>query len=408
MRILIVSNTYPPADISGVGALVYELAHQLGAKGHGVVVLTRKAPAGDPYAVGTAGPKLLYPLLAGWRYLRLLGSSPFDLVHVHESDGFLVVFLLRLLRLFGGRPRLVSTLQVSYRQERLMVRPVRAAGSADDGRVLSLPTLGERLFAYVRAPLHALLGRLTCWLSDALVAPSRVTAGELEADYGARGVRVIYNGIRAEDLEEAGRRRADAPERPPTVLYVGRLRTRKAVAVLLEAFLEVRRHRLAAAQPAARLVVVGDGEQLPALEARKRELGFGDEVTFTGALPRQRLLEVYQAADVYCLPSLYEGFPVAILEAMAAALPVVATRVSGIPEAVTPGETGELVEPEDVAGLAAALSAVLADPVRARAMGERGRAILAERFSIDAVAREYLELWQELLPPGKSGPKGAT
>ena len=378
MRILIVSNTYPPADISGVGALVYELAHQLGAKGHGVVVLTRKAPAGDPYAVGTAGPKLLYPLLAGWRYLRLLSGGPFDLVHVHESDGFLVVLLLRLLRLFGGRPRLVSTLQVSYRQERLMVRPVRAAGSTDDGRVLSVPTAGERVFAFVRAPLHAVLGRLTCWMSDALVAPSRVTAGELEADYGARGVRVIYNGIRAADLEEAGRRRAAGPARPPTVLYVGRL------------------------------VVVGDGEQLPALEARKRELGFGDEVSFTGALPRQRLLEVYQAADVYCLPSLYEGFPVAILEAMAAALPVVATRVSGIPEAVIPGETGELVEPEDVAALAAALAGILADPARARALGEAGREMLARRFSIDAVARDYLELWQELLQPGKGGPKGAT
>lgn len=403
MRILIVSNTYPPADISGVGALVYELAHQLGAQGHGVVVLTRKAPAGDPYAVGTEGPKLLYPLLAGWRYLRLLRGGGFDLVHVHESDGFLVVLLLRLLRLFGGRARLVSTLQVSYRQERLVVRPVRAAGPLDDGRVLSVPTAGERVFAWVRAPLHALLGRLTCRLSDALVSVSRVTAGELEADYGARGVRVIYNGIRAADLEEAGRRRAAGPERSPTVLYVGRLRTRKAVAVLLEAFAKVLRQL-----PSARLVVVGDGEQQAALEKRRRELGFGEEVTFTGALPRQRLLEVYQAADVYCLPSLYEGFPVAILEAMAAALPVVATRVSGIPEAVIPGETGELVEPEDVAALAAALAGLLADPARARALGEAGRVMLAERFSIDVVAREYLELWQELLPPGKGGPKGAT
>jgi glycogen(starch) synthase len=403
LRILIVSNTYPPADISGVGALVYELAHQLGAKGHGVVVLTRRAPAGDPYAVGTEGPKLLYPLLAGWRYLRLLSGGGFDLVHVHESDGFLVVLLLRLLRLFGGRARLVSTLQVSYRQERLVVRPVRAAGPMDDGSLLSVPTRGEKVFAWVRAPLHAFLGRLTCWLSDALVTVSDVTAGELRADYGAHGVRVIYNGIRAADLEAAGRRRAAGPERPPTVLYVGRLRTRKAVAVLLEAFALVRR-----AIPAARLVVVGDGEQQPALEARKNELGFGSEVAFTGALPRQRLLEVYEAADVYCLPSLYEGFPVAILEAMAAALPVVATRVSGIPEAVFPGENGELVEPEDVHGLAAALADLLADPARARALGERGRQILAERFSIEAVARDYLELWQELLPPGTDGPKGAT
>ena len=406
MRILIVSNTYPPADISGVGALVYELAHQLGGKGHDVVVLTRRAPAGDPYAVGTEGRKLLYPLLAGFLFLRLLRRGSFDLVHVHESDGVMVILLLRLLRLLGakgGQARLVSTLQVSYRRERWSVRPVRALGAGGSGKVLSRPTADERLFAYLRAPLHAFLGRLTVWLSDALVAPSRVTAGELEEDYGARGVRVIANGIRATDLEAAGRARSHAGERPPTVLYVGRLRTRKAVAVLLEAFLEVRR-RL----PDARLVVVGDGEQRAALEARKNELGFGGAVLFTGPLGREKIVPFYGQADVYCLPSLYEGFPVAILEAMAAALPVVSTTVSGIPEAVFPGATGLLVEPEDVAGLAAALVALLENRERARAYGEAGRELLERKFSIEVVTREYLELWQELLGPEIGGLKGAT
>lgn len=393
MRILIVSNTYPPADISGVGALVYELAHQLGARGHAVSVLTRKAPPGDPYAVGTGGPKLLYPLLAGFSFLRLVFQQRFDLVHVHESDGVAVVVLLRFLRLFGLKARLVSTLQVSYRRERWSVRAVRSRGVGSDGRILSKPTPDEWVFAYLRAPLHALLGRITVGLSDALVAPSRVTAGELEEDYGASDVRVIPNGIRCEDLEAAGRRRlgADAGSRQPTVLYVGRLRTRKAVAVLLEAFVVVRRQ-----MPAARLVLVGDGEQRAALEAQKAALGLGEEVQFTGALPREKIVDLYAAADVYCLPSLYEGFPVAILEAMAAALPVVSTTVSGIPEAVMPGQTGELVEPEHIAALARALLLLLEDPAKARAYGEAGRALLAERFSIEVVTRSYLELWQEV------------
>lgn len=393
MRILIVSNTYPPADISGVGALVYELAHQLGARGHAVSVLTRKAPPGDPYAVGTGGPKLLYPVLAGFSFLRLVLRQGFDLVHVHESDGVAVVVLLRFLRLFGLKARLVSTLQVSYRRERWSVRAVRSRGPEGDGHLLSRPTPDEWLFAFVRAPIHAFLGRVTVWLSDALVAPSRVTAGELEEDYGARNVRVIPNGIRCEDLEAAGRRRlgADAGSRQPTVLYVGRLRTRKAVAVLLEAFVVVRRQ-----MPAARLVLVGDGEQRAALEAQKAALGLGLEVQFTGALPREKIVDLYAAADVYCLPSLYEGFPVAILEAMAAALPVVSTTVSGIPEAVMPGQTGELVEPEDIAALARALLLLLEDPAKARAYGEAGRALLAERFSIEVVTRSYLELWQEV------------
>ncbi len=182
------------------------------------------------------------------------------------------------------------------------------------------------------------------------------------------------------------------------MLYVGRLRTRKAVAVLLEAFVLVRRQL-----PTARLVVVGDGEQRPALEAQKRALGGGGEIEFKGALPREQIVAHYAAADVYCLPSLYEGFPVAILEAMAAALPVVATTVSGIPEAVVAGETGELVAPEDVAGLARALLAGARRPRARPAAGRSGRRRLAERFSIEVVTRQYLELWQE-----HCGLKGAT
>ncbi len=157
MRILIVSNTYPPADISGVGALVSELAHQLGDGGHHVRVLTRRPPASDAYALGVQWPKLLFPLRAGWRCLRMVAASTFDLVHVHESDGVFVVLMLRVARLLrrrSGSPRLVATLQVSYVRERRAVRPVRA-----DGRIVSRPTAGERLFGWVRAPMHSLLGR---------------------------------------------------------------------------------------------------------------------------------------------------------------------------------------------------------------------------------------------------------
>ena len=143
------------------------------------------------------------------------------------------------------------------------------------------------------------------------------------------------------------------------------------------------------------MVALANLAGLVGVEAQARRLGLGEEVRFTGALPREQIVAIYAEADVYCLPSLYEGFPVAILEAMAAALPVVSTTVSGIPEAVFPGRTGELVEPEDVAGLARALVALLADEKRARAYGEAGRALLAERFSIEVVTRNYLELWQQ-------------
>ena len=107
-------------------------------------------------------------------------------------------------------------------------------------------------------------------------------------------------------------------------------------------------------------------------------------------------------ADVFCLPSIYEGLPLAILEAMAAGLPVVATAVSGNPEAVEDGVTGLLVPPESATALADALITLLADPERRRAMGEAARARVAERFSIDRIAAEHLALLQRLVPPPRA------
>jgi glycosyltransferase involved in cell wall biosynthesis len=112
----------------------------------------------------------------------------------------------------------------------------------------------------------------------------------------------------------------------------------------------------------------------------------------------------YRAADIFCLPSIYEGFPVAILEAMAAGLPVVSTSVSGIPEAVEAGVTGLLVEPEDAAGLTRALERLAADAELCRDMGNNARRLVRERFSIHRICAAYLELWQRLLPrPGAPG-----
>jgi glycosyltransferase involved in cell wall biosynthesis len=256
-----------------------------------------------------------------------------------------------------------------------------------DGRVVSRPVASERLFAWVRAPLHAGLGRLTARLADAVVALSAAAAAELAADYGARVAAVVPNGVR---LPVAAPRPAREGG-PGVILFVGRLRTRKALAVLLEALPRVR-----ARLPGARLVVVGDGEQRAAVAAQVRRLGLEGAVELTGALGRDATRQWFQRADVLCLPSLYEGFPMVILEAMAEALPVVATAVAGVPEAVRPGETGLLVAPEDATALAAALVAVLEDPEGARAMGAAGAALLAERFTIERTTAAYVALWQRL------------
>jgi glycosyltransferase involved in cell wall biosynthesis len=403
MRVAIVTNTYPPHDISGVGTLCAELAVQLPAAGHEAVVLTRRAAPDTPEgraARTTDGSKLLFPLAVARLYLReVRRTSRFDVVHVHESDGFAVALLVRLARLLrrpSGRTRLIATLQVSYRRERLSVRPIHADGGPDGGGPpVSRPTGSERVFAWVRAPILAGLGRLTARLADRVVAPSRATARELVEDYDARDVAVVANGI---TLPEQGPQAPKSgvalrtPRGPFTVLYAGRLRTRKAVAVLLEAFA-----RLLERVPEARLIVVGDGEQRPALEAQAARLGVAEAVAFEGGRPHGAMPQYYRAAGVFCLPSLYEGFPLAILEAMAAGLPVVATAVAGVPEAVADGVTGRVVPPEDAGALADALAELAADRARARAMGEAGRRRAAEEFAIPRIAAEYLEVWLDVL-----------
>jgi glycosyltransferase involved in cell wall biosynthesis len=401
VKVLLVTNTYPPADLSGVGTLVSELAHRLVASGHAVRVLTRRPPPGELHAERVRGPKLLFPLLVAWRFLRE-PRAPWDLVHVHESDGALVAVALRLLRLLGlraGGARLLATLQVSYVEERRAVRPVHA-----DGEVVSRPTAAEWRFAHLRAPLLAALGRLTARLADAVVAPSEATAAELRRDYGAADVEVIPNGVPA--LPPRPPRRAELPR---VILYAGRLRSRKAVAVLVAAM-----PRVLAAVPGCRLVVVGDGEQHERLAAAVRARGLTAHVELAGSLPRASAVARLAEADVFCLPSTYEGLPLAILEAMAAGLPVVATAVAGNPEAVEDGVTGLLVPPESASALATALVSLLADPERRRLMGEAGRRRAAERFAIAQVVDLHLALLRRLVAaaagPGSapSAPPAAT
>jgi glycosyltransferase involved in cell wall biosynthesis len=380
MRVLEITNTYPPGDVSGVGTLVAELASALAAAGHEPVVWTRRSTgASEPFVVPIGGPKLLFPLAAGWRMLTGGAAARFDAVHAHESDGVVALVALALLRTAGsarGRARRIATLQVSYREERRTTRPVR-----DRGEIVARPSAAEQRFKWLRAPLLALAGRLTARLADVVVAPSRQTAAELARDYGARETIVIPNGVAT--VAGAG----GAGPAAPTVLYAGRLRARKAPIVLIRAFA-----RVVERLPAARLVIAGDGDERAGVEREIARLGLGENVELLGAVSRAEVARRLGEVTLFCLPSIYEGLPLAILEAMAAGVPVVTTAVSGHPDAIVDGESGWLVPAEDSAALASALIHALTDPAEARRRAAAARARFAERFEIGVVARRYVEL----------------
>lgn len=171
---------------------------------------------------------------------------------------------------------------------------------------------------------------------------------------------------------------------------VGRLAEQKGHAYLLDAFAEVIQ-----ALPSAHLLVVGDGELRPALERQAAHLGLHDSVTFTGR--REDVPRIMLALDVLAMPSLWEGFGLVLLEAMAVGRPVVASRVSAIPEIVVEGETGLLVPPKDAESLSRALLALLRDPARAREMGQRGRQRLERQFGVARMVEQIQAVYESLV-----------
>jgi glycosyltransferase involved in cell wall biosynthesis len=138
-------------------------------------------------------------------------------------------------------------------------------------------------------------------------------------------------------------------------------------------------------------VIAGDGPQRAELHQLAAELRLGEHVEFMGNV--SDVPSVLAGASVYVQPSYQEGMPNSVLEAMACALPVVATRVSGNVDLVEEGESGLLVPPGDDAALAQALAALLAAPERALAMGLRSRAIVERRFSVPSVLQQLLSAY---------------
>jgi glycosyltransferase involved in cell wall biosynthesis len=153
--------------------------------------------------------------------------------------------------------------------------------------------------------------------------------------------------------------------------------------------------RVRAAVPDAGFAIAGEGELMEELRQLATELGIKDDVFFLGRC--DKVAELLFASDVGVLSSKAEGFANAILEYMAAGLPVVATDVGGAREAIAEGETGYLVTSGDDVKMAQRIIEVLNDPSRARAMGQRGKSIAAERFSCDRHLQNTLELYDELL-----------
>jgi glycosyltransferase involved in cell wall biosynthesis len=213
-------------------------------------------------------------------------------------------------------------------------------------------------------------------------------------------VAVIHNGLDADRYQVTPdgelRRSLGLADGAPVVTVIANFIAYKAHGVFLAAWRDVVRR-----VPGAVALLIGAGPLRAELEGRAATLGVTGSLRFLGT--RRDVPALLALTDVFVHPSLEEGFSNAILEAMAAGKPVVATAVGGNPEAVSHEETGLVVPPGDAASLATAIVSLLDDPAAARKLGAAGRRRVAERFTVDRMVHEYEAVYEKLVASARPG-----
>lgn len=302
------------------------------------------------------------PLLV-WRLYRLLREGKYDLIHSHLIHADLYGTLAAKL---AGVPIIVSTKH------------------------------NENVFR--RHPFYAFLDRTAARFADKIITISdslKRFAVEVEGLDAEKIVRIHYGlGLTHASTSDTARPSLRAElgigRDSPLAAIVARLIPQKGHVYLLHAF-----RRVLGALPEARLLVVGEGYLREELESLAEELGVASKVIFTGFCGN--VSRIMDGIDLFVLSSLWEGFGLVLLEAMAASKPIVATMVSAIPEIVLDGETGILVPPNDPELMAEGITKLLTQPTLARQMGCRGKQRLEREFSAQKMIAATEVLYDDLV-----------
>lgn len=248
----------------------------------------------------------------------------------------------------------------------------------------------------LRVRLYAALEQALLLLPDEVVAVSESLRSRLLPPVRRR-CRVIANALAPEEMAVQGdradiRSQLGYDEEALVVGIVGRLSPEKGHKVFLRALARARRQ-----EPRLRGLIVGNGQERDTLAAESKALGLESACRFTGHVTKPA--SYYQAMDIQAMPSFTEGMPNAALEGMFMGLPLIATRVGGIPEVVVEGETGLLIPCGNEKALSGAMLALAASPERRAALGRAGRERIRACFSPRVRVRQILDLYAEMLPP---------
>jgi glycogen(starch) synthase len=375
LRILLVPSAYYP-HIGGIEELTRQLALAFKARGHEAAVLTNRWPAGTQRREildGIDVTRLSFPLPATrlTTALRFVMASPVAAItlvrHIHRWRADIV-------HVIGAGPPSAYLAVLNARLRAPLVLTAQGELTFDADRVF------ERS-ATLRAGLRRMLRH-----ADAVTACSEFVMHDLERLEEIGGPScVIPNGV--EPTNFAGV--TPARDFDPYVLGVGRLVPQKGFDVLLEA--------LGADELAQlNLVLAGEGFERDRLRTRASALGIGSRVRFLGAVDRARLARLLCGARVFALPSRREPFGIALLEAMAAGVPAVATDAGGVPQFARDGDNALLVQPDDAKALTSAIARAAFDSELRPRLITGGRAT-AEAHAWGRIAAQYEEVYRRAL-----------
>jgi len=380
----------------GTGSYVYYLSSMLVKHGNNVNVVTKDGEHEAhaiikkvrTFAVKTLGIPVIDPLLffrASSRKMKEIRAQ-FKVDIAHANLPLIPNFVVPA----GFGEALVSTVHSTWDGEAEAVKNESFMSLNFNEKIVRSFTWVLKQFEY------RLLKR-----SDRIIAVSGYTKREILKNYDIPPwkIRVIFNGVDLEKFKPAKdkakfKRAFGFNAEDLLILYVGRLYSRKGLPTLISAIPPVVRKARN-----VRFLISGKG----LLGEEKRLKGYVEKfkvtqnVVFLGYYPDEKLPSLYKAADIFVFPSIYENMPFAMLEALATGLPIVTTRVGGIPEVIDDGKNGFLINPYDSRELANKIIYLIENPKTASEMGLLGRRTVEEKCNWDNIVKQVLEVYNEVL-----------
>lgn len=333
---------------------------------------------------------------------RQVGLQPIKLGHSGATSG--PVTLSRLVRL--QRELGIDLIHTNHFLDRAYAGLAAKICGTPLVTTLHASPSPERLNPNSLSSLRRSAWRSTIYLQNRFWTAAFVAVSPVVADAATRFERVpcrkiciIRSGIDSREVkkrqlsEEARSKKlaeAGVHSQGPVLLSVGRLIPEKNHSSLIRSL-----PLIADRFPSVRLLLAGDGQERQALEALARQMSVADYISFLGF--RNDVLELLYTSDLFLFPSVSEGHPIALLEAMAAGKPIVASRIDAIKDILDGGEAGHLVDPTDSRAIADAVLHLLLKPQLARRLGRRAQQMVAERFDAVNAAARLADLYRTLL-----------